>query len=120
MNNIDSSQRTAAKVAGVTGLLTFAVETREPALANTAGDGARHGACGILGGSDGAPHRYVLHSADRSPRVIGTKETGIVVRPGDRFEIASGGGGGWGDPTGRGAAARASDVESGFVSGHGS
>ena len=25
MNNIDSSQRTAAKVAGVTGLLTFAV-----------------------------------------------------------------------------------------------
>ena len=73
----------------------------EPALGNTAGDGARHGACGILGGSDGAPHHYVLHSADRAPRVISTKETGIMIRPGDRFEIASGGGGGWGDPAAR-------------------
>jgi N-methylhydantoinase B len=105
---------------GPGGLLTFVVETREPALANTAGDGARHGACGILGGSDGAPHHYVLHSADRSPRVISTKETGIVVSPGDCFEIASGGGGGWGDPAARSAAARANDFESGFVSGGGS
>jgi N-methylhydantoinase B len=47
--------------------------------------------------------------------VIRTKETGIEVRPGDRFEIASGGGG-WGDPAARSAAARADDVESGFVS----
>ena len=105
---------------GPGGLLAFTVETEEPALANTAGDGARHGACGILGGSDGAPHHYVLHSAGRAPRVIRTKETGIEVRPGDRFEIASGGGGGWGDPAARSAAARADDVESGFVSASGS
>jgi len=52
--------------------------------------------------------------------VIGTKETGIVVRPGDRFEIASGGGGGWGDPAARSAAAHASDFDSGFVSRRGS
>src|SRR5262249_6812611 len=101
---------------GPGGLLTFAVEIEEPALANTAGDGARHGACGILGGADGAPHRYVLHSAGRAPRVIRTNETGIEVRPGDRFEVASGGGGGWGDPAARSAAARAEDVASGFVS----
>jgi len=49
--------------------------------------------------------------------VIRTKETGIAVNPGDRFEVASGGGGGWGDPAARSAAARADDVESGFVSG---
>ena len=30
--------------------------------ANTAGDGVVHGACGMLGGKDGVPHRYVLHS----------------------------------------------------------
>jgi N-methylhydantoinase B len=101
---------------GPGGLLSFAVEIEEPALANTAGEGVRHGACGILGGADGAPHHYVLHSAGRAPRVIRTKETGIEVRPGDRFEIASGGGGGWGDPAARSADARADDVESGFVS----
>jgi N-methylhydantoinase B len=52
--------------------------------------------------------------------VIRTKETGIEVRPGDHFEIASGGGGGWGDPATRSAAVRADDVESGFVSASGS
>ena len=101
---------------GTGGLLSFTVEIKEPALANTAGDGARHGSCGILGGADGAPHHYVLHSQGRAPRVIRTKETGIEVRPGDRFEIASGGGGGWGAPAARSAAARADDVENGFVS----
>src|SRR5262249_662987 len=51
---------------GPGGLLTFTVEIEQPALANTAGDGARHGASGILGGADGAPHRYVLHSKGRA------------------------------------------------------
>jgi len=54
------------------------------------------------------------------PRVLSTQETGVVVRPGDCFDIASGGGGGWGDPAARSAAARADDLESGFVSGCGS
>ena len=42
--------------------LELVVEVAEPAVANTAGDGIRHGACGILGGADGQPHRYVLKS----------------------------------------------------------
>jgi N-methylhydantoinase B len=90
-------------------------EIAEPAVGNTAGDGVRHGACGILGGADGAPHRYILHSEGRSPRPIRTKETGLEIRPGDRFMIESGGGGGWGDPAKRSTAARAGDLESGFV-----
>jgi N-methylhydantoinase B len=102
---------------GPGGVLEMVAEIAEPALGNTAGDGVRHGACGILGGADGAPHRYILHSDGTPPRPIRTKETGIAIRPGDRFMIESGGGGGWGDPRRRGAAARAADIESGFVSG---
>jgi len=41
---------------------------------NTAGDGVRYGACGILGGADGKPHRYVLRSGNRRPRTVKTKE----------------------------------------------
>jgi len=101
---------------GPGGVLEMVAEIDGPAVGNTAGDGVRHGACGILGGADGAPHHYVLESAGRPPREIKTKETGIVIRPGDRFLIESGGGGGWGDPRKRTKAARAADRESGFVS----
>ena len=90
------------------------VETAEPALANTAGDGVVHGACGILGGEDGRPHRYVLYSGNREPRPIRTKETGLEIRPGDRLVLESGGGGG-GDPARRDPAAIAADRDSGFV-----
>jgi len=63
--------------------LDLVVETEKPALANTAGDGARHGPCGILGGEDGAPHHYRLLSQHREPRTLRTKETGIEILPGD-------------------------------------
>ena len=65
------------------------VEVAEPAVANTAGDGVRHGACGILGGQDGLPHRYVLKSAGRPDRPLKTKEVGIVIRPGDVLDVRS-------------------------------
>jgi N-methylhydantoinase B len=96
-------------------VLEMVVEIAEPARGNTAGDGVRHGACGILGGADGLPHRYVLYSEGREPRAIKTKEVGIEIRPNDVFMIESGGGGGWGDPARRAPEARARDVESGFV-----
>src|SRR5579885_599820 len=95
-------------------LLELAVETEEPARANTAGDGARHGACGMAGGADGQPHRYRLRSGVRL-RTLQTKETGVLVHPGDVFLIESAGGGGWGDPRRRAAEARARDLENGFV-----
>ena len=102
---------------GPGGIVELVVETTEPALANTAGDGVVYGACGILGGADGAPHRYTLYSGNSEPRPIRTKETGLVVRPGDRLVLESGGGGGWGDPNGRVAAAHARDLAEGFVGG---
>ena len=101
---------------GPGGIVEMTVETAEPAVGNTAGDGVKHGACGILGGTDGLPHRYTLYSGNQPPRPIKTKETGLVIRPGDRFVLESGGGGGWGDPATRDPAATSDDIANAFVS----
>ena len=100
---------------GPGGIVEMVVETKEPALANTAGDGVVYGACGILGGADGAPHRYLLYSEGREPRAIRTKETGLVLAPGDRLVLESGGGGGWGDPAARSDEVCEGDVLWGFT-----
>ena len=101
---------------GPGGVAEIVVETAEPAVGNTAGDGVRYGACGILGGADGVPHRYMLNSKERPPRAIKTKETGLVIRPGDVLVLESGGGGGWGKAADRDPAAVTRDVDSGFIS----
>jgi N-methylhydantoinase B len=100
---------------GPGGIVEMVVETEKPALGNTAGDGVRHGACGILGGADGLPHRYMLYSQGRPPRAIKTKEVGITISPGDVLILESGGGGGWGDPKERDPEAIADDIANGFV-----
>jgi N-methylhydantoinase B len=101
---------------GPGGELELVIETSEPAVGNTAGDGIKYGACGLLGGRDGRPHRYWLQSANRPDRMLKTKETGIVLTPGDVLHAHSGGGGGWGRPEQRTAEERARDIELGFVS----
>jgi len=103
---------------GPGGELEFVVETEDAARANTAGDGVRHGACGMAGGKDGAPHLYRMISRGKT-RELQTKEVGIDVPPGAVFLVESGGGGGWGDPRQRTTAERATDRESGFVSQNG-
>jgi N-methylhydantoinase B len=95
--------------------LDLVLETEKPARGNTAGDGARHGPCGMLGGEDGEPHRYRLLSEGREPRTLRTKEVGIEIRPGDCLEIRSSGGGGWGQPARRSEDARRRDRERGLT-----
>jgi N-methylhydantoinase B len=95
--------------------LDLVLETAKPALGNTAGDGARHGSAGMLGGNDSAPHRYTLISDGKPPRVLRTKETGIELLPGDCLEVRSAGGGGWGPPEKRSPEARAKDRMQGLV-----
>jgi N-methylhydantoinase B len=95
--------------------LDLVLETEKPALANTAGDGVRHGPCGMLGGEDGVPHDYRLISEGRAPRVLRTKEVGIEIRPNDCLEVRSSGGGGWGSPARRSPAARQRDREQGLT-----
>ena len=99
---------------GVGAHLVMRAETAAAAVANTAGDGVRHPPYGLLGGRDGAVHRYRLVSRGRT-RVLRTKEVGIPVRPNDLFVIESSGGGGYGPPSRRDPAARAADRENGFV-----
>ena len=96
--------------------LEMVIETAKPAAGNTAGDGIRHGARGMLGGQDGAPHHYILARADGREEVLGTKMVGVEIGPGDRLLVHSGGGGGWGDPAKRTNEARARDVRDGMVS----
>ena len=100
---------------GPGGVVEMVVETAEPAIGNTAGDGVRYGACGILGGKDGLPHRYALYSAATAPRAIKTKEVGLVIQPNDVLILESGGGGGWGHPAERELDAIGQDLENGFV-----
>jgi N-methylhydantoinase B len=100
---------------GPGGVVEMVVETTEPAVGNTAGDGVRHGACGILGGKDGLPHSYTLYSDTQPPRAIKTKETGLVIHPNDVLILESGGGGGWGHPAERDPSAVARDAANGFV-----
>ena len=99
---------------GVGSVLTLRMETTEPAQGNTAGDGVRHPSYGILGGKDGLPHRYVMVAKGKR-RVLKTKEVGIPIPPGAVFDIVSAGGGGYGPPSRRDPAARAADLENGFV-----
>ncbi|MDE0728928.1 MAG: hydantoinase B/oxoprolinase family protein [Alphaproteobacteria bacterium] len=96
--------------------LELRVETDTDCVANTAGDGARHGACGLLGGADGAPHRYLMRVPNQVAEVLATKREGITVPPGTVFEVHSAGGGGWGPPAERDPAARDRDRMNGYVS----
>jgi N-methylhydantoinase B len=96
--------------------MELVVETETVCRANTAGDGARHGACGLLGGEDGAPHRYLMRAPGRRAKVLRTKEEGLDVPPGTVFEIHSAGGGGWGPPGERTQAARDHDRINGYTS----
>ncbi|HKM61414.1 MAG TPA: hydantoinase B/oxoprolinase family protein [Acidisphaera sp.] len=100
---------------GTGGDLVLRLETTEPSHANTAGDGARHGARGMCGGMDGAPHRYTMEVPGGGTRVLRTKETGIVMPPGTVLRVLSGGGGGWGDPASRDPEARATDAAEGLL-----
>jgi N-methylhydantoinase B len=100
---------------GLGGDLSLLVESDGPCRANTAGDGARHGAAGMVGGADGAPHDYRLRRTDGEERRLRTKEVGITIEPGDRLLVRSGGGGGWGNPSRRDPEARERDRREGYA-----
>lgn len=89
--------------------LLLRLETRDDCVVNTAGEGTRHAAAGRAGGSAAETHVYKIVNPDGSVRTLLTKEEGVPVKAGAVFDIRSGGGGGWGPPTERPAAARDAD-----------
>jgi N-methylhydantoinase B len=95
--------------------LELVIEADGVSRANTAGDGVRHGAAGMCGGQDGAPHHYTLRHADGTERDLKTKETGVELVPGDVLVVRSGGGGGWGPAEKRDPAAIAVDRKEGLL-----
>jgi N-methylhydantoinase B len=102
---------------GFGGDMRLRVETDGIALANTAGEGTVHGARGILGGHDGAPHDYTLLPPDGPPRKLKNKEINVPVPSGSVIHVLSGGGGGWGNPGRRDPQARVHDATEGLIVG---
>ena len=91
-------------------------EGEGPALLNTAGDGIVVPPFGLFGGADGRPHHYKIVS-NGTERVLGSKEVGVLVNPGDHIICLSSGGGGYGEPGHRGSDATAWDLKNGYVTG---
>ena len=104
-------------VGGVGCDMQLTVETKSDCIANTAGEGVVHGACGMLGGEDGQPHRYLMHTPEQKTIELKTKQEGLHVPAGSTFEVHSGGGGGWGDSNKREQSAREKDIQNGIVTG---
>ena len=100
---------------GLGAICDLVYEGTEPALLNTAGDGVVVPPFGLFGADPGLAHHYKIVS-NGTERVLGSKEVGVVVNPGDHIVCLSSGGGGYGDPQARGEAARAWDIKNGYVS----
>lgn len=71
-----------------------------------------HPARGVLGGRDGGSARVQLNDVGEGLRLKGRN----VLQPGDRLNIRYPGGGGYGDPGARRAAALRADLRAGLVS----
>ncbi len=99
---------------GLGALCDLVYEGGGPALLNTAGDGVIVPPFGLFGAEPGLPHLYKIVS-NETDRVLGSKETGVTVNPGDRIVCLSSGGGGFGDPARRAKPSRDWDVKNGYV-----
>ena len=88
---------------------------RGEARASFVMDHGRFGPPGVLGGRDGAPNVVRIHRGGETfipPHL--SKDQDIAIRAGDRVEIMTPGGGGYGDPARARSGARARDVRRGY------
>ena len=99
---------------GLGGICDLVYQGEGPALLNTAGDGIVVPPFGLFDGEDGLPHDYKILS-NGSERPLGSKETEVVVNPGDHVYCLSSGGGGYGDPSERSQEAEDWDRRNGYV-----
>lgn len=69
---------------------------------------------GVAGGRDGRTARFVVNPGTAEEKVF-TAPCRVAFKAGDRFVLEAAGGGGYGDPARRDPAARARDLEDGYV-----
>jgi len=100
---------------GLGSICEIVYEGAGPARLNTAGDGIINAPSGILGGEPGLPHRYSIASGGGETD-LRSKQTGVVVQPGDVLRVLSAGGGGVGDPAQREQERVDEDRRNGYVS----
>ena len=101
---------------GLGAVCDLVYEGEGPALLNTAGDGVVVPPFGLFGATDGLPHHYKIVYGG-AERVLGSKEVGVVVNPGDHIVCLSSGGGGYGQPENRDKDASIWDLKNGYVTG---
>ena len=101
---------------GLGAVCDLVYEGEGPALLNTAGDGIVVPPFGLFGATDGLPHHYKIVN-NGAERVLGSKEVGVVVNPGDHIICLSSGGGGYGLAEHRDGDAAAWDLKNGYVTG---
>ena len=99
---------------GLGAVCDLVYEGEGPALLNTAGDGIVVPPFGLFGADDGLPHHYKIVN-NGTERVLGSKEVGVVVNPGDHIICLSSGGGGYGSAEERDSDAAAWDLKNGYV-----
>jgi N-methylhydantoinase B len=68
---------------------------------------------GLAGGGEGLSGRVEVHRPGRPPHIA--LKDDVALEPGDRVDVYTGGGGGWGDPARRDPAAAAYDIAMGYV-----
>jgi N-methylhydantoinase A/oxoprolinase/acetone carboxylase beta subunit/N-methylhydantoinase B/oxoprolinase/acetone carboxylase alpha subunit len=100
---------------GLGAIFSMRYDGATPARLNTAGDGTVTPPYGLFAGQPGKPHIYRLISNGQE-RVLHSKETGVVVQPGDLLVCWSAGGGGFGDPQARPQVQRGWDRKNGYCS----
>jgi N-methylhydantoinase B len=78
-------------------------------------DHGRFGPPGVRGGADGAPNVVRIHRGGETfiPEHL-SKDQDIPLQPGDRVEVMTPGGGGYGDPALRDPALIARDLRRGY------
>lgn len=91
---------TGRRRGGLGSICEIVYEGSGAALLNTAGDGVVNPPPGILGGEPGLPHHYSIVS-EATETDLRSKQTGVVVQPGDLIRVLSAGGGGVGSPAER-------------------
>ncbi|CAN5209562.1 hydantoinase B/oxoprolinase family protein [soil metagenome] len=93
----------------------YALRALQPLMASILIDGTVHPpGHGFHGGTDGRANSAAIRRGDGSVEPY-TKVAGAFLMPGDRIEAHSGGGGGFGSPSGRSRASVLADIEQGVI-----